>query len=148
MRSASTAELFFENCRVPAENLLGEEGRGFIYFMETLDRYRPHYAAQSVGIAQAAFEASVDYAKTRIQFGQPIGSFQANSFKIVRMATLIETARSLVFKTAWLADQGKRYSTEAAMARFWASEVAMWVTTETLQIHGGYGLMEESPLHR
>lgn len=148
MHSAVTGELFFENCRVPKGNLLGEEGKGFVYFMEALDRYRPQYAAQCVGIAQAAYEASVSYAKTRVQFGQPIGTFQANSFKIVRMATLIETARSLVYKAAWLADQGKRYSTEAAMSRYWAAEVALWVTNEALQIHGGYGLMDESPLNR
>ena len=148
MHSANTGELTFDNCRVPKENLLGEEGRGFYYFMEGLDRYRPQYAAQCLGIAQAALDASIQYAKERTQFGQPIGTFEANSFKLVRMATLLEAARSLVYKAAWLADQGQGFTKEAAMSRYYAAEVVMWVTTEALQIHGGYGLMEESPLHR
>lgn len=148
MHSAVTGQEFFDNCRVPKENLLGEEGRGFYYFMEGLDCYRPQYAAQSVGIAQAAYEASISYAKQRIQFGQPIGAFQANSFKLVNMDVTIDAARALVYKAAWLADQGRPYTKEAAAARYYSCDVAMQVTTEALQIHGGYGLMEESPLNR
>lgn len=148
MHSAVTAQEFFDNCRIPKENLLGEEGRGFYYFMEGLDRFRPQYASQCIGIAQAAYEASIDYAKQRLQFGQPIGTFQANSFKLVNMDVTIEAARALVYKAAWLADQGRPYTKEAAAARYYTSDIVMRVTTDALQIHGGYGLMEESALHR
>jgi alkylation response protein AidB-like acyl-CoA dehydrogenase len=148
MLSADTGEEFFDNCRIPAENLLGEEGKGFYYFMECLDFFRPQYAAQSVGIASIAYDSSVTYARERVQFGQPIGKFQANAFKLVDMDTAIETARLLVYKAAWLADQGRPYTKEAAAARFRSAEVAMQVTTEALQIHGGYGLVVESPMNR
>ncbi len=148
LHSAVTGQEFFDNCRIPRENLIGEEGRGFYYFMEALDRYRAQYAAQSVGIAQVAYEASVSYAKQRVQFGQPIGTFQANSLKLVNMDVMIEAARLLVYKAAWLADQGQPYTKEAAAARYYCSEMVMRVTTDALQIQGGYGMMVESPLHR
>lgn len=148
MHSAVTGQEFFDNCRIPKENLIGEEGRGFYYFMECLDRYRPQYAAQCIGIAQAAYEASVSYSKQRIQFGQPIGTFQANSFKLVNMDIMIEAARALVYKSAWLADQGRPYTKEAAAARCFCSEMVMRVTTDALQIQGGYGMMQDSPLNR
>lgn len=148
LHSAVTGQEFFDDCRIPKENLLGEEGRGFYYFMECLDRYRPQYAAQCIGIAQAAYEASISYSKQRIQFGQPIGAFQANSFKMVNMDVTIDAARALVYKAAWLADQGRPYTKEAAAARYYCSEMVMRVTTDALQIQGGYGMMEDSPLHR
>ncbi|MFC1982515.1 acyl-CoA dehydrogenase family protein [Chloroflexota bacterium] len=148
MQSADTGQEFFDNCRIPAQNLLGEEGKGFYYFMDALDYFRPQYAAQCVGIAQVAYENSVSYAKERIQFGQPIGKFQVNAFKLVEMDTDIETARLLIYKAAWLADQERPYAKEAAASRYLAADVAMHVTTEALQIHGGYGLVSESPLNR
>ena len=148
MHSAVTGQEFFDNCRIPRENLIGEEGRGFYYFMEGLDRFRPQYSAQCIGIAQAAYEASLSYVKQRVQFGQPIGTFQANSFKLVNMDVTIEAARALVYKAAWLADQGRPYTKEAAAARYYSSDMVMRVTTDALQIQGGYGMMVESPLHR
>ena len=148
MHSAVTGQEFFDNCRIPRENLIGEEGRGFYYFMEGLDRFRPQYSAQCIGIAQAAYEASLSYVKQRVQFGQPIGTFQANSFKLVNMDVTIEAARALVYKAAWLADQGRPYTKEAAAARYYSSDMVMRVTTDALQIHGAYGLMQDSALHR
>lgn len=148
MHSAVTAQEFFDNCRIPKGNLVGEEGRGFYYFMEALDRYRAQYSAQCLGIAQAAYESSVSHAKQRVQFGQPIGTFQANSFKLVNMDVTIEAARALVYKAAWLADQGRPYTKEGAAARYYCSDMVMRVTTDALQIHGGYGMMAESPLQR
>ena len=147
-RSADTGELFFEDCVVPAENLVGEEGEGFHYLMEALDAGRITHSARSVGLAQAAYEAALDYAKQRVQFGQPIYKFQANSFKLARMAMDIEAARWLMYRSAWLYDQGARRFNEAAMTKLFASEMSVRVTTEALQIGGGYALMSDSPLQR
>ncbi|MFC2060163.1 acyl-CoA dehydrogenase family protein [Chloroflexota bacterium] len=148
IRSSTTGELTFEDCVVPAENLVGEEGKGFIYLMETLDAGRISHAASSIGLAQAAYEASLDYAQQRVQFGQPIYKFQANSFKLARMAMEIEAARWFMYRSAWLYDQGARRFKEAAMVKLFASEVAQRVTTEAMQIHGGVALMHESPVQR
>ncbi len=147
-RSADTAELFFENCIVPAENLIGNEGEGFRYLMEALDTGRINHSARSIGLAQTAFEAATDYSQQRVQFGQPIYKFQATSFKLARMAMEIEAARWLTYRAAWLYDQGNRRFNEAYMSKLFASEVAVKVTTEALQIHGGYALMSDSPLQR
>ena len=147
-RSGEVAELNFEECAVPEENLIGEEGRGFPYLMESLTGGRISHAARSLGLARAAFEASVEYAKERVQFGQPIAKFQVNAFKLARMAMDIEAARLLVYSAAWLYDNGKPHVKEAAMAKLFASETAGRVTTEAMQIHGGYGIMEESIAQR
>ena len=148
MRSADTAELFFDNCAVPAENLIGEEGRGFVYVMESLDGGRISHSATSIGLAQAAYEAALSYTQQRIQFGQPIYNFQAISFKIARMAIDIEAARWLMYRAAWMYDQGMRRFNESAMTKLFASEVAQRVTSEAMQIHGGVALMSDSPVQR
>lgn len=147
-RSGEIAELTFEDCAVPEENLIGEEGRGFPYLMETLMGGRISHAARSLGLARAAYDESLEYAKARVQFGQPIAKFQTNTFKLARMAMELEAARWLVYYAAWLYDQDKPYVKEAAMAKLYASEVAAHITTEALQINGGYGLMEESVVQR
>lgn len=147
-RSGEIAELTFEDCAVPEENLIGEEGRGFPYLMETLMGGRISHAARSLGLARVAYDESLEYAKARIQFGQPIAKFQTNAFKLARMAMELEAARWLVYYAAWLYDQDKPYVKEAAMAKLYASEVAAHITTEALQINGGYGLMEESVAQR
>jgi len=148
IRGSSTAELIFENCEVPAENLLGEEGQGFYIALDCYDGGRIGIAAQAVGIAQAAFEESIEFAKTRIQFGQPIANFQAIQFKLADMATLIETARLLYLKAAWLKQEGKPYYQISSMAKLFASDIAMRVTREAIQIHGGYGYIEEYAVER
>jgi acyl-CoA dehydrogenase len=148
IRASSTAELIFENCKVPASNLLGEEGKGFYIAMDCYDGGRIGVAAQAVGIAQAAYEEAVEFAKTRVQFGQPIANFQAIQFKLADMATLIEAARLLYLKSAWLKEEGRPYYQTSAMAKLFASDVAMRVTREAIQIHGGYGFTEEYPVER
>jgi len=147
-RSGETGELSFEDCAVPEENLIGEEGKGFPYLMESLMGGRISHASRSLGLARAAYDATLKYAQERVQFGQPIAKFQANSFKLARMAMDIEAARWLIFHAAWLYDQNKPHVKEAAMAKLFASEVAVSVTTEAMQIHGGYGLTEESVIQR
>lgn len=147
-RSGEVAELNFEDCAVPEENLVGEEGKGFRYLMESLTGGRISHASRSLGLARAAYDASLTYAQERVQFGQPIAKFQVNAFKLARMAMDIEAARWLIYYAAWLYDQDKPHVKEAAMAKLFASEVAIRVTTEALQIHGGFGLMEESVVQR
>ena len=147
-RSQASAELTFEDCAVPAENLVGEEGRGFYYLMEGLDAARIAFSTRCLGVAQAAYEAALSYAQQREQFDQPIYKFQVNSFKLAKMATDIEAARWLIYRAAWLYDQGTRRFKEASMAKLFVSEVATRVTTEAMQIHGGVALMAESPVHR
>ncbi|UCH50739.1 MAG: acyl-CoA dehydrogenase family protein [Chloroflexota bacterium] len=147
-RSGETGELSFEDCAVPEENLIGEEGKGFPYLMESLMGGRISHASRSLGLARSAYDATLKYAQERVQFGQPIAKFQANSFKLARMAMDIEAARWLIFHAAWLYDQNKPHVKEAAMAKLFASEVAVSVTTEAMQIHGGYGLTEESVIQR
>ncbi|MFC2060164.1 acyl-CoA dehydrogenase family protein [Chloroflexota bacterium] len=148
IRSSPTAEFAFEDCAVSAENMVGEEGKGFSYMMENLDAGRVVLAASAIGLSQAAYEASLDYARQRVQFGQPIYKFQANSFKISRMAMEIEAARWFMYRAAWLYDQGARRFKEAAMVKLFASEVCQRVTAEAMQVHGGVALMSESPVQR
>lgn len=148
IRASATYELVFDNVRVPAENLLGEEGQGFKIAMVTLDYGRIGIASQALGIAQGAYEQALKYSKERVQFGKPIAQFQANQFKLADMATQIEAARLLVYQAAYLATQHKPVSKASAMAKLHASETAMWVTTQAVQMHGGYGYTREYPVER
>ena len=148
IRSSPTMELIFENCRIPAENLLGEEGQGFKVAMKTLDGGRIGIAAQALGIAQGAFEAALNYAKERKQFDQPIGNFQGIQFKLADMATEIEAARLLVYQSAYRASAGLPYGKHSAMAKMYASDIAMKVTTEAVQVFGGYGYTRDFPAER
>jgi len=145
---AETGSLTFEDVLVPEGALLGEEGKGFYYLMEALNATRVALAAGCVGLAQAAFEAALGYARSRAQFGQPIGKFQGVSFKLADMATEIELARLFVYKVAWMAEQKEKIAKEAAMAKLFASEMATRVAHRALQIHGGYGFSKEFPLER
>lgn len=148
IRASSTAEIHFENCRVPAANRLGEEGGGFKIALITLDSGRIGIAAQAVGIARAAFERAVAYAKERVQFGKPIAEHQAIQFMIADMSTRIEAARLLGFRAAMKKDKGERFSKEAAMAKLFSSETAMFVTAKAIQVHGGYGYCSEYQVER
>jgi len=148
IRGSSTCQLLFEHCRVPRENLLGEIGEGFRIAMASLDGGRIGIAAQAVGIARAALEASLEYAQGRVQFGRPIASFQAIQFLLADMATRIDAARLLTYRAASLRDCGAPYTTEGSMAKLSASEVAMWVTTKAIQIYGGYGYLTDYPIQR
>jgi alkylation response protein AidB-like acyl-CoA dehydrogenase len=148
MRASETASVVFEDCYVPQENLLGNEGEGFTQSMKILDGGRISIAALSVGIAQGAFEAAVRYAKERVQFGQPIAEFQAIQFKLADMATQIEAARLLTLQAAYLKDNNKRVTKESAMAKLYASEVAVRVSEESIQIHGGYGYTKDYPAEK
>lgn len=148
IRASSTMELVFDSCRIPAENLLGEEGTGFKIAMKTLDGGRIGIAAQALGIAQGAFEAALNYAKERKQFDQVITNFQGVQFKLADMATEIEAARLLIYQSAYKASAGLSYSKESAMAKLYASDVAMKVTTEAVQVFGGYGYTRDFPVER
>ena len=149
IRASATCELVFEDCRIPAENLIGKEGQGFPIAMRTLDRTRPGVASQALGIAQGALDQAVQYSRKRIQFGQPISSFQAIQFKLADMATHIEAARALIYSVARMIDAGvKDFAKESAMCKLYASDVAMAVTTEAVQIFGGYGYMKEYPVEK
>ncbi|HEY71647.1 MAG: acyl-CoA dehydrogenase [Chloroflexi bacterium] len=148
LRGSVTSELLFENCRVPAENLVGAENEGFKQFLTTLDAGRVAIAAMAVGLAQGAFEKSVAYAQEREQFGRPIAKFQAMQWMIADMATEIEAARLLVNRAAWLREQGKRFTQEAAMAKLFSTEMSERVCHKAIQIHGGYGYMREYEVER
>ena len=148
LRGSRTAELIFENCRIPKENILGEKDKGFYGVMDTLDRGRTAVGAMSVGIARGALEDSIAYAKQREQFGRPIGKFQAIQWMIADMATEIDAARLLVYRAAYLEDNNMSFSKEAAIAKLFASEIAMQATRNAIQIHGGYGYMRDRPLER
>ncbi len=148
IRSSPTRELVFDNCRIPLANLLGEEGSGFKVAMKTLDGGRIGIAAQALGIAQGAYEAALDYACERKQFEQPIASFQAIQFKLADMATEIDAARLMVYRAAYRASAGQAYGKESAMAKMYASDVAMKVTTEAVQVFGGYGFTRDFPVER
>jgi hypothetical protein len=148
MRSSDTCELIFDNCKVPAENLIGNEGEGFRQCMQILDGGRISIAALSVGIAQAAMDHSIKYAKQRKQFGKSLSEFQGIQFKIADMATEIEAARLLTLKAAKMKDEGKDFKTEASMAKYYASEIATKATNEAVQIHGGYGFIKEFPVEK
>jgi butyryl-CoA dehydrogenase len=148
LRASDTTELIFEDCRVPAENLVGEEGDGFRIAMASLDGGRIGIASQSVGLAQAALDAAVSYAKERVQFGKTISQFQGIRWMIADMATQIEAARLLTFNAAAMRDQGENFSAAASMAKVFASEMANKVAYKALQIHGGYGYIQEFPVER
>jgi butyryl-CoA dehydrogenase len=148
LRSSPTLELIFDNCRVPKENLLGQEGEGFKIAMSTLDGGRNGIAAQAVGIAQGAMEEAANYAKSREQFGQPIANFQAISFMLADMGTKIEASRLLTYQAAYLESAGLPYGKASAMAKLFASETAMEVTTNAVQIFGGYGYTRDYPVER
>ncbi|MGG3955471.1 acyl-CoA dehydrogenase [Bhargavaea massiliensis] len=148
IRSSPTTGLIFEDCRIPKENLLGEEGEGFKIAMMTLDGGRNGIAAQAVGIAQGALDAAVEYAKGRIQFGKPIAEQQGIAFKLADMATAIEAARLLTYQAAWLESNGLPYGKESAMAKLFAGDTAMKVTVEAVQIFGGYGYTKDYPVER
>ena len=148
IRSSPTTELIFENCRIPKENLLGGEGEGFKIAMTTLDGGRNGIAAQALGIAQGALDASVDYAKEREQFDKPIAANQGISFKLADMATEIEASRLLTYQAAWLESEGKEYGKASAMSKLYAGDTAMRVTTEAVQVFGGYGYTKDYPVER
>ncbi|MCK4806898.1 MAG: acyl-CoA dehydrogenase [Candidatus Aegiribacteria sp.] len=149
IRASSTMELIFEDCRVPASNLIAREGYGFIVAMKTLNTSRPGVAAQAVGIAQGALDEAAKYASERVQFGKRIDSFQGIQFMLADMATQVEAARALVYSTARMIDAGERkYEKESAMAKVFASDVAMKVTTDCVQIYGGYGYMRDYPIEK
>lgn len=148
LRASDTVELIFEDCRVPEENLLGEEGDGFRIAMASLDGGRIGIASQSVGVAQAALDAAVNYAKERVQFGKSISQFQGIRWMIADMATQIEAARLLTFNAAAMRDRGENFSSAASMAKVFASEMANKVAYKALQIHGGYGYIQEFPVER
>ena len=148
IHASSTMELVFRDCRVPKENLLGEEGKGFKIAMSTLDGGRIGIAAQALGIAQGALDKTIKYVKEREQFGRPIAKFQNTQFKLADIATNIEAARLLVYKAALKKDSGERFSYEAAMAKLFASRTAMDTTTKCVQMHGGYGYSQEYEVER
>jgi alkylation response protein AidB-like acyl-CoA dehydrogenase len=148
MRASETACLFFDNCRVPEANILGEIGDGFIQAMKVLDGGRISIASLSLGIAKGAYEASIKYSKERYQFGKPISAFQAISFKLADMATKIEGAELLINQSAWLKNNNKKMTTEGAMAKYYASEVSVQVSTEAIQIFGGYGYTKDYPVEK
>lgn len=148
IRSSPTTELIFDQCRIPASNLLGKEGEGFTIAMKTLDGGRNGIAAQALGIAQGALDASIDYAKERKQFGKPIAHNQGVSFKLADMATDIEAARLLTYQAAWLESEGKPYGKASAMSKLFAGDAAMRITTEAVQVFGGYGYTKDYPVER
>ena len=148
LNASNTTELILEDVHVPEENLLGVRGNGFKQFLTTLDGGRIGIAAMAVGIAQGALNKSIQYAKERKQFGKKLADFQATQFKIADMEVKIQVARTFVYKAAWLKDQGRPFSKEAAIAKYYASEMAMEVCDEAIQIHGGYGYMKEYEVER
>ena len=148
MRASETAEMVFDNCRVHKSQMLGEQGEGFVQAMKILDGGRISIASLSLGIAKGAYEAAVKYSKERHQFGQPISNFQAISFKLADMATRIQAAELLTRQAADLKNKGKKMTKEAAMAKYYASEVAVWASNEAVQIFGGYGYTKDFPVEK
>jgi len=148
MRASNTGEVIFEDCRIPKENCLGERGHGFIDSLRVLDGGRISIAALSLGMAQGAFEASLNYSRQREQFGKPIAKFQAVRFKLADMATEIEAARLLTWRAAALASQGKKVTRESSIAKLFASEIAVRIAGEAVQIHGGYGFIKDYPVEK
>jgi alkylation response protein AidB-like acyl-CoA dehydrogenase len=148
LHASDTANVYFNNVQVPKENLVGVEGNGFIQLMKFLDYSRVMIAGDGVGLAQGAMEQAVNYVKKRKQFGKAIASFQVTQFKIAEMATLIETARSLTYKACWNLDRGNVDTQLSAMAKWWACNVAVRVVDEALQLHGGYGYLDDYPIER
>jgi alkylation response protein AidB-like acyl-CoA dehydrogenase len=148
IHASSTCEIVLEDCRLPKDRLLGERDKGFRVAMATLDGGRIGIAAQALGIARAAMEDAIAYAKERRQFGRPIAEFQATQWKIADMATRIRAGRLLMYRAAWVRDRGRRHTREASMAKLFASETAMWATTQAVQIYGGYGYIQDYPVER
>jgi len=148
IRCSDTAMVYFNDVRVPRENLVGKEGNGFIQLMHFFDRSRAYVAAHGLGLAQGAMDMAIKQARQRRQFGRPVGSFQATQFKLAEMATEIESARNMVYKSAWLLDQGKPDTKLTAMAKLYACRVAVEVVDEALQIHGGYGYFNDNDIER
>ena len=148
MRASDTSEVLFENCRIPADRLLGEEGQGFVNTMQVLDAGRIGIAALSVGLAQGAYEAALRYAQEREAFGKPISSFQAIQWKLADNATRIEGARLLTYRAAYLKDRGGRTTLESSMAKLYASEIAVKAADDCVQIHGGYGFVKDYPAEK
>jgi len=148
LKAAVTSQLFFEDCRLPKENFLGQPGEGYKQFLITLDGGRISIGAMALGLAQGAYERALAYSKERVQFGRPIAKFQAIQWMLADMATEIEAARLMIYRSAWLKDQGVRFTKEAAMAKLYASEVAERACFKAVQIHGGYGYMREYDVER
>ena len=148
LRASDTSTVIFEDCRIPAQNLLGEEGAGFRDCMGVLDGGRISIAAMAVGMAQGAYEAALSYSKERKQFGKPISEFQAIQFKLADMATEIDAARLLMFRAAWMKDKGMTTTLESSMAKLYAAEVGVRVANESVQIHGGYGYIKDYPAEK
>jgi hypothetical protein len=148
LRASETASVVFEDCFVPDENRLGEEGQGFVNAMQVLDGGRISIAALAVGIAQGAYESALGYSKQRQQFGKPISEFQAIQFKLANMATQIDAARLLMYRAAWLKDQKRKVTKESSMAKLFASEISVHVCEEAIQIHGGYGYTKDYPAEK
>jgi alkylation response protein AidB-like acyl-CoA dehydrogenase len=148
MRASDTSEVIFQDCRIGADQRLGEEGQGFINTLQVLDSGRIGIAALSVGLAQGAYEAALRYAKQRRQFGQPIAAFQAIQWKLADNATRIEAARLLTYRAAYLKDRGQRMTRESAMAKLFASEIAVKAADDCVQIHGGYGFVKDYPAEK
>jgi short-chain 2-methylacyl-CoA dehydrogenase len=146
--ASDTHELAFDDCRVPEENLLGERGKGFAQFLKILDDGRIAIAALSVGLAQGCLDESVKYSSERLAFKKPIGAFQGLQFKLADMKVAVETARMYTYYAAWLRDQGRQYKTQASIAKLYASEIAVTAARDAVQVHGGYGFMEEFPVAR
>jgi alkylation response protein AidB-like acyl-CoA dehydrogenase len=147
-RASNTSELYFEDCRVPKENLIGKRGQGFHQMMQTLDGGRLSIGAMGLGGAQGCFDMALKYSNEREQFGRPIANFQANAFKLADMALEIEAARLLLYKACWLRDNNMPFSKEAAMAKLYCSEVMYRCANHAVQLHGGYGLMKEYDVER
>ena len=148
MRASDTSEMIFENCRIPADQLLGDEGLGFVHTMQVLDAGRIGIAALAVGLAQGAYEAALNYARERKAFGKSISSFQAIQWKLADAATKIEAARLLTYHAAFLKERGRRTTLESAMAKLYASEIAVKVADDCVQIHGGYGFVKDYPAEK
>jgi alkylation response protein AidB-like acyl-CoA dehydrogenase len=148
MRASDTSEVLFENCRIPADQLIGEEGQGFVNTMQVLDAGRIGIAALAVGLAQGAYEAALSYARERKAFGRTITSFQAIQFKLADAATKIEAARLLTYRAAYMKQQGQRTTLESSMAKLYASEIAVRVADDCVQIHGGYGFVKDYPAEK
>jgi len=148
LHASDTANIYFNDVKVPKENLVGAEGNGFVQLMKFLDHSRVSVAADGLGLAQGAIEQAIDYTKKRKQFGKTIASFQVTQFKIAEMATLVETARSLTYKASWAIDRGNPDTQLSAMAKWWACNVAVRVVDEALQLHGGYGYLDDYPIER
>ena len=148
MRASDTSEVLFDNCRIPADQLLGEEGQGFVHTMQVLDAGRIGIAALAVGLAQGAYEAALGYAQEREAFGKPISQFQAIQWKLADTATRIEAARLLTYRAAYLKERGRRTTLESAMAKLYASEIAVKAADDCVQIHGGYGFVKDYPAEK